>query len=284
MVSLVGIVNCTPDSFSDGTGEISPITLCGRAEKLIEDGAHVIDIGGDSTRPGSICVGPTEEWRRIAPLVREFAGRLPCSVDTHHIETAKRALGEGVAFINDISGSLESAMLELVRQYNARYMVMFNPHRRAHLFGAGLTVSSAVATVRAWILDTLQTVESAGISPSRVVIDPGMGAFLSDDPAVSWQVIDQSGDLPSSTGGLLFGCSRKGFLKRPGETDISERDHLSAACGAFITQQIGERCPVYLRVHNVALQKKVLSEMNGSDALSVVRKEIEEHELSRPRH
>jgi dihydropteroate synthase len=274
MTSLVGILNCTPDSFSDGKETLSPSALLALADQLVKDGADILDIGGDSSRPGSRCVGPEEEWRRISPVVEELASEVPCSIDTHHFETAYRALDLGARFINDISGSPSPEMIDVVARYGAHYIVMFNPHKQAHVFGAGLTQSHAISTIQEWMDVTSETLQARGLPSARMILDPGMGAFLSDDPLVSWSVIEHMSSFISSEGGLLVGCSRKGFLKLPTERSVKERDLRSAICGAIIAHARTDTSPLYLRVHNVGMQKRILAEWTGTPSLEEIKREL----------
>ena len=255
---IVGILNCTPDSFSDGTGDVSCERLTETARRLIDEGADVLDIGGDSTRPGSTCPGVEEEWRRISPLLSHFAHRVPISVDTHHPEIARRAIDSGATFINDVSGQQSPEMLRAVAPSHASYIFMCNPHGGAHQFGDGFPFESALSGISSWIRETITVCVNAGIETHRLIVDPGMGAFISSDPRVSWLIAESLGELPSTQGGILLGCSRKGFLKLLGEMDLEAKDYISARVGAAAVRQVAHDVPTYLRVHNVARQREAL--------------------------
>ena len=257
--SIVGILNCTPDSFSDGAGSVSHDTLLVQAKRLVDDGANLLDIGGDSTRPGSTCPGVEEEWRRIAPTLSSMSRYIPCSVDTHHVEVARRAIDHGASIINDISGSYSEEMASLIASSQASYLFMFNAHGAAHTFGAGLEATEAFATISVWIEKTSARLMADGIPSERLIADPGMGAFISQDPQASWEILTRFSELPAPRGGLLLGCSRKGFLKSHNEHDIGERDSRSCEVGARAVMLVHPKIPTYLRVHNVAMQREVLS-------------------------
>lgn len=257
---IVGILNCTPDSFSDRSGAIPHHELLEHGRHMIDEGADILDIGGDSTRPGSICPGIEEEWRRISPLIEDLAKRIPVSIDTHHSEVARRALDCGASFINDISGQRAPEMLEMIARSNAAYIFMFNPHGGAHLFNQGVSLDTAVTQISGWIQQTIEVCVQAGIKPSRLIADPGMGAFLSNDPLVSWSVVEHFGTLPVPQGGALLGCSRKGFLKILGDLTTQETDRYSAQIGTAAVRQVPVSLPTYLRVHNVMAQRKALED------------------------
>lgn len=266
--SIVGILNCTPDSFSDRRDGLSHQELVDHAKRLIDDGADILDIGGDSTRPGSTCPGVEEEWKRIAPVLVAMSVRIRCSVDTHHVEVARRAVEHGATIINDISGEPSEEMACLIASSNASYIFMFNAHGGPHLFGEGLTPHTAFSSIQDWIGTTTQHLIKRGIAASKLIADPGMGAFISRDAAVSWEVIKRFRELPAPQGGLLLGCSRKGFLALPEEKHVSERDIRSSKTGATAITQIDASTPTYLRVHNVATQRRILTQwatMSESD-------------------
>ena len=262
--SIVGIVNCTPDSFSDGIGSLSHDGVLEQAKRLVDAGATILDIGGDSTRPGSTCPGVEEEWRRISPILSHMSALVPCSVDTHHVEVARRAIEHGAAFINDISGSTSKEMAELISSTKVSYIFMFNAHGGAHTFGEGLVASEAFTTISSWIRETTEYLITRGIPSERLIADPGMGAFISRDPQASWEIISRFGDLPAPRGGLLLGCSRKGFLAHPNELHPHERDSRSCTVGAQAVAQVNPTTPTYVRVHNVAMQREVLSQGSKS--------------------
>ena len=261
MTRIVGIVNCTPDSFSDGSTLASSHLFSERARRLIDDGADILDLGGDSTRPGSMCVGVEEEWARIAAVLTDVSSRIPCSVDTHHAEVARRAIENGAAFINDISGTLFPEMLDTVASSDVSYIAMFNPNNGAHRFGNDVPLESALRTISSWISNAIVMMKSHGIAEDKIIIDPGMGAFISSDPRVSWEILNRCHELPVTKGGLFIGCSRKGFLALPGETSISQRDERTSTLGREIAARVPSSIPLYLRVHNVTAQKSALASM-----------------------
>lgn len=263
--TIVGILNCTPDSFSDGTQSLSPSALCDRAQQLIDEGADVLDIGGDSTRPGSTCPGVEEEWRRIAPALKAMRGKIPCSVDTHHVEVARRAIDFGAAFINDISGTLSADMVNLVVTHHVSYIFMFNAHHGPHIFGEGLQGSLAFSTMSDWISAAIDQLTTMGVPAEKLIADPGMGAFISRDPAVSWEVLSRFHELPAPNGGLLLGCSRKGFLATSPDEHPQSRDVRSCKAGAAAVSRVNPSIPTYLRVHNVAMQRQILNAWDSMD-------------------
>jgi dihydropteroate synthase len=270
MVSIVGIVNCTPDSFSDGDGTISTSHILSRASRLIDEGVDILDIGGDSTRPGSTCVGADTEWARIAPVLESLAPRVPCSIDTHNHETARRALDSGAKYINDISGNPSLEMVDLIRRYKTSYIAMFNPHGGPHLFGPGLSSSDAIENIARWMRSLQEKWSAAGLLSSQLILDPGMGAFVSRDPSVSWTIIDRIHEFRGPQGGILIGCSRKGFLARTGEKHPADRDEASAVCGAIMAKKLETATKLFLRVHNPALQQKMLREWRGSPSFEEI--------------
>ncbi len=258
MIAVVGILNCTPDSFSDGDPSATDRSLYHRALQLIDDGADIIDIGGDSTRPGSSCVDVEEEWKRIGGIIERLAPHIPVSVDTHKVEIARRALIAGARFINDVGGACDPTLVDLIASSDAEYVFMYSASSIPHVFCEGPSRSEVLGTFNNWVKERISILGAAGISSKRLIADTGMGAFLSNDPAVSTEILQRYGELEAPCGGLMLGCSRKGFLKRTGEQEISDRDALSSLYGILAASKLAGRVPLYLRVHNVALQRGCL--------------------------
>lgn len=259
MTTIVGILNCTPDSFSDGDPHATEASLYDRALRLIDEGAAVIDLGGDSSRPGSQCVDLEEEWARIGGLIERIAHRVPISVDTHRAEIARRSLMSGARFINDIGGASDPEMIELVAASEAHYVFMYSASLIPHLFQEGPSTGEVIACINGWINERKSMLQAKGIPSERLIADSGMGAFVSSDPAVSLEILRCYDQLVAPRGGLMLGCSRKGFLRREGEQLSSERDPLSCLYAMLANAKLaGTGVPLYLRVHNVALQRACL--------------------------
>jgi dihydropteroate synthase len=263
VITIVGILNCTPDSFSDGDPNATALTLYDKALRLIDDGADVIDIGGDSTRPGSQCVDLEEEWRRIGGVIERIAPRIPVSVDTHKVEIARRALMCGARFVNDVGGAGDPALVDLVAASDARYVFMYSAGSAPHVFSQGPTKDEVMSTVNTWIRNTIDRLNSAGIPSERLIADTGMGAFVSSDAGASLEILQRYGELVAPAGGLMLGCSRKGFLKRHNERALDDRDALSSLYGICAASKVAGRVPLYIRVHNVALQRASIDAWKG---------------------
>lgn len=163
-VLVMGIVNVTPDSFSDGGDHFSPADAVDCALRLEAEGADIIDIGGQSTRPGHTPVSDAEEWARLAPVLKTLEGKLsvPVSVDTYYPLVAEKALEAGTDIINDVSGVISHKMAEIVRFYRAGWILMHN--------GAGLPDD-----IRTFFENSISECEKAGIDKSQLCLDMGIG-------------------------------------------------------------------------------------------------------------
>ncbi len=208
---VMGVVNVTPDSFSDGGAFFDPDRAIAHGRALIDEGADLLDIGGESTRPGATPVDPEEEWRRIAPVVRALAdeGRVPISVDTRHAIVAQRALEAGADMINDVSGLVDPDMRRVVRDGKAAAIVM-------HLRGDPATMQqdTQYADLRGEVFSALAARTDAavrdGIPPDRILIDPGLG--FGKTPEQSLELLAHSGELRSLGYPVVIGASRKSML------------------------------------------------------------------------
>ncbi|MCB0329998.1 MAG: dihydropteroate synthase [Bdellovibrionales bacterium] len=267
-VELVGVLNVTPDSFSDGGLFVDPEKALAHVHLLVNEGASMIDIGGDSTRPGSQCVGPIEEWRRIEPVLESCRQVAPFAVDTHHSEVAHLALRAGATMINDVMAGFDPEMFSVIADSsNAKYVMMYSRSKHPHDFSrqsvSSLADGDILERIKSFFYEKIELALTAGVSESQLVLDPGMGGFISSDPEDSWRVIRNFRELLSFRLPLYLGASRKGFLKLPLEADPKERDVLSAYIGRLVAASVA-REPVnfepklYIRVHSIATQKAFL--------------------------
>jgi dihydropteroate synthase len=235
---VMGVVNVTPDSFSDGGSWSTPADAVAHGVELLADGADLLDVGGESTRPGAGRVDPDEEWRRIGTVVRELAARgAVVSVDTTRATVAERALEAGARVINDVSGGLADPDLPRVAaEAGCAYVVM---HWRGHSDRMqDLAVyGDVVADVRDELARRLDTVLAAGCRPEQVVLDPGLG--FAKTAAHNWALLARLDALAALGRPLLVGASRKSFLGSvvvaPGEAPRPprQRDDASTAVTAL---------------------------------------------------
>ncbi len=211
---VMGVLNVTPDSFSEGGKHLDPKVAANRAREMQDQGADVIDIGGESSRPGSIAVSEEEELRRVLPVVKALAGTLsiPVSVDTYRAEVAEKALGEGAQIINDISAfRFDSEMPRTVSRYGAGVVLMHSRGERETLH-LQLPMADPVQTVRCELTKAIRNAEEAGISKSAIVIDPGIGFGKSAEESKT--VLRNLEAVSQLEYPLLVGTSRKSFLRR----------------------------------------------------------------------
>lgn len=210
--AIMGILNVTPDSFSDGGEHATYETALAHAEQLLADGAHILDIGGESTRPGSAEVSEAEEAARVIPVLRELRRRHPdalLSVDTRHVSVAAAALEAGADIINDITGLASPAMRALCAAQPCGIILM-------HMQGEPRTMQLAphyedvVAEVRAFFEERVAAAEAAGIAPARICLDPGIGFGKTTEHNLALiQHLEETRvrDLP-----MLMALSRKRFM------------------------------------------------------------------------
>ncbi|WTF11436.1 dihydropteroate synthase [Streptomyces sp. NBC_01613] len=250
----MGVVNVTPDSFSDGGLSFAPEAAVAHGLALLEEGADIVDVGGESTRPGAARPPVEEELRRVLPIVRELvAAGAVVSVDTMRAEVAARALDAGARLINDVSGGLaDPAMLPLMARADAPYVLM---HWRGH--AAAMQANAVYADVVTDVLDELRLrVEAAlqaGIRPGSLIIDPGLG--FAKEPEHNWELLGRLGEVGTLGHPVLVGASRKSFLGRlladptTGRPRPARmRDAATTAVSVLAAAQ-GVWC---LRVHDVA--------------------------------
>ena len=207
----MGVVNVTPDSFSDGGLWIDPAAAVRHGLELVEQGADLVDVGGESTRPGALRVDPDEERRRVVPVVRELAAAgVAVSVDTMRADVAEAALEAGAALVNDVSGGrADPAMVPLAAASGARIVLMHWRGHSEHM--QDLTHYDDVVTdVLAELEEQVENALAAGVRPEQVVIDPGLG--FSKTGAQNWTVLAGLHRFVALGLPVLVAASRKGFL------------------------------------------------------------------------
>lgn len=244
---VMGILNVTPDSFSDGGRWTDPAAAISHAHTMMADGAALIDVGGESTRPGAERPSPAEELQRVLPVITELAAEgIPVSVDTMRASVARAAAEAGAVIINDVSGGLaDPDMLPTVAEAGIAFITM---HWRGHSFGMydQAQYDDVPGEVRAELESRVAAAVAAGISPDRLVIDPGFG--FAKDYGHNWTLLaglDRIADLGCP---LLVGVSRKGFLARPGHDALPiSRDPASVA----VTTLVALRRVWAVRTHSV---------------------------------
>lgn len=209
----MGIVNVTPDSFSDGGSWPDPDSAIAHGLELLDQGADLIDVGGESTRPGAQRPSLDEELRRVVPVVQELSRRgAVVSVDTMRSEVAQAAVEAGAAIVNDVSGGLaDPAMFPTVAALQVRYVLM---HWRAHAatmqHGAQLHYTDVVADVCHELQQRIDVALTAGIQPEQLVVDPGFG--FSKTVEHNWQLLRHLDRVDALGFPILVGVSRKSFL------------------------------------------------------------------------
>jgi dihydropteroate synthase len=245
---VFGILNVTPDSFSDG-GRFAAVTdAVAAALRLAEAGADYIDVGGESTRPGASPVPLDEEQRRVVPVIEALVERgVPVSIDTMHAATVRAALAAGASIVNDVSGGLaDPAMPEVVAEAGVPFIAM---HWRGPA-GTPAVYSDVVAEVRDELAERVEQLVAAGVRRDRILLDPGLG--FAKDADHNWQVLGGLPVLAALGQPLLIGASRKRFLgalpSLVGRDDVAARDLPTAVLSALLSLE----GVAALRVHDVA--------------------------------
>ena len=239
--TLVGILNITPDSFSDGGQFLAPDAACARIAQLAADGADIIDMGAESTRPGAVAISAEEEWARLSPILQYLPAVPPISLDTRHALTAQRALAAGVTIINDQGGLRDAAMRAVLAASNCRIIAMHAltlPVDPAVRWAEDI---DPIAEILRWKQEAIARAEASSIASSRLIFDPGIG--FGKSAVQSMALVARAGELVASGGEWLYGHSRKSFLGGL----VEARDATTLA----ISHQLAAAGVQYLRVHDI---------------------------------
>ena len=246
----MGILNTTPDSFADGGEHFSYPDAIDHGLQLIAEGADIIDVGGESTRPGADRVSAAEEERRVINVITKLADAgKPISIDTMRASTARTAVIAGASIINDVSGGLaDPEMLDTAAELNVPYIAM---HWRGHSkeMNSLAKYENVTEEVIAELNLRIAAALSAGISRSNLIIDPGIG--FAKEAADNWQIIENIERFVSLGYPVLVGASRKRFL---GGDNPTERESATVE----LTKRLSQSGIWAVRVHGVAANKAVL--------------------------
>ena len=264
MPIIMGILNVTPDSFSDGGQHADVESALAHARLMLAQGAHIIDVGGESTRPGSKSVTPEEELARVIDVVKALAAEKACvSIDTRHALVAQAAVEAGAAIINDISGFRDSAMVQVARDCDAGLVVM-------HMKGEPATMQDdttyidVVSDVRDYLRDRAAELEAAGIAHDRICIDPGPG--FGKTPSQTLELVRNYHEFARLGYPVMCAVSRKSFIGWAYHIDeAQERDSASAA-EALMACELGA---TVVRTHNVEATAKAVENLRPLVVISL---------------
>lgn len=250
MVKIVGIVNITDDSFSDGGRFRSIEAALAQAEKLWREGANFIELGPASSNPDAGVVSPAEELSRITPVIEHLKQqRIPFGVDSFHPQVQLFAASQGANFINDIRGFSHPEIYPALADSASTLVVMHAMQAGGRASREHFSFSEVWTHLTSFFQERLSTLAKAGISRDRLVIDPGMGFFLSADPFVSLQVIRRLPELQLSFDAPLFlSVSRKSFIRELSKTGLDTCAAATLAAELLCIQQGA----TYIRTHEVA--------------------------------
>jgi dihydropteroate synthase len=247
MAELVGILNITPDSFSDGGRFNTVEKAVAQAHKLFSDGAGLIDIGAESTRPHAATLSDDEEWQRLEPVLRALLPLYPnkISLDSHHPATVYRAFAIGPVIVNDVTGMNNPGMVTAVSELHATCIISQLPGTDIQAAHETMPITS-VDQVKADLLDREAALLARGLHKDQIILDPGIG--FGKLPEVNQQLLTFAALVPGHT--VMIGYSRKRFL---GERRMELAPNLAAGRQAIAS---GAR---YLRVHDVAGHRPLLA-------------------------
>jgi dihydropteroate synthase len=262
---VMGVLNVTPDSFSDGGRHFDPEAAVAAGIDMVRAGADLLDVGGESTRPGAEQVAPHVEIERVVPVIKRLAAEVevPVSVDTRKHQVAEAALGAGASIVNDVTaGEFDPRMLATVRDSGAGYVLM-------HMRGTPETMQGlvdyrdVVREVANYLALRLQAVNDAGIDRERLAIDPGLGFAKTSDQSL--RLMREVDAFLEAGRPVLVGPSRKSFIGHVLATDVSDRVEGTAGAVAWMAG----RGAHIVRVHDVAPMVRVVRVVDAIKRASV---------------
>ena len=261
---ILGILNVTPDSFSDGGEYDDPHAAVGHAMRMIAAGADVIDVGGESTRPGAVRLTPDEEQRRVLPVIRALRERgVSVSIDTMNAGTAALAVGLGVDIINDVSGGTADARMPAVAAASHALFVAMHSRGTSETMNSLATYAEPIDEVRSELETRIGSLVAAGVPAERIILDPGLGFAKTEEQ--NWRLLGALREICGWGYPVLVGASRKRFLAGllPEGAVATDRD----AATAVVSALSADAGAWGMRVHDVAATRLALdvwSHMNGT--------------------
>jgi len=253
MTQLWGIINATPDSFYDGNPHSTLGTLLARAQTLVQGGADVLDIGGESTRPNSSPISEQEELSRILPLIQALRARdtkIPLSLDTRHVAVAKAGLENGVAIINDVSGQPSEELFSLVKKHNAQ-LVLMHTRGTPQTMQMQTNYTDLLGEVYDFLAQKIALAQAAGLTKDQLIIDVGFG--FAKTRAQNYELLKNLYYFKKLGIRLLVALSRKSFLSQNGD---APKDRLPQTLAAHVIAL--EQGADILRVHDVKETRQLL--------------------------
>jgi dihydropteroate synthase len=252
--SLMGVVNVTPDSFSDGGVHLQPVAAVAAGWRMLDEGAAVVDVGGESTRPGSVGVSVDEELRRVVPVLEGLHGA-PVSIDTTKAPVARRALELGAELVNDVTALRgDPAMADVVAEAGA-YVCLMHMQGEPRTMQLAPTYGDVASDVAAFLEERLRFAVDAGIPEERICLDPGIGFGKTVEQ--NFELVRRLDVLTALGRPVLVGFSRKSSLGRILGDPTARTGPLSASVAAAVAAY--ERGATILRVHDVRAHVEALT-------------------------
>jgi len=260
---IVGVVNLTEDSFSDGGLFVEPAAAIAHARELLRDGADVVELGPASSHPDARAVAPEQEIRRLEPLLEPLCGSgVAISVDSFQPETQRFALGRGVAFLNDVRGFPHAELYPELARSAARLVVMHSAAAAGRARRERRDPEAALRSIEAFFDKRVGQLVAAGVARERLVLDPGMGFFLASNPEPSVAALRALPRLRQRFGlPLLVSVSRKSFLGELAGREIADRGAATLAAELFAAA----RGVDFIRTHDVRALRDALEVWRALD-------------------
>lgn len=256
--AVMGVLNVTPDSFSDGGRYVELGEAVERALQMFEEEADIVDIGGESTGPGSGSVSEVEELKRVLPVIQGILKKKPdafLSIDTYKSSVAERSLAAGVSMVNDVTaGRTDPGIFDVVAEHGCPYILMYSKDETPRTTREEREYDDVVATIRNFFKERLAAAKLHGVARSRVILDPGMGAFISGIPGYSFEVLARLQEFQSSKLPILVSPGRKSFLAGSAKLPPSERLEGTLAASAVAALNGAS----IIRTHDVEATRRCL--------------------------
>lgn len=253
-VVLMGVLNVTPDSFSDGGLWFDPGAAVSHAFEMVESGAGIIDVGGESTRPGAEPVDEDEELKRVLPVIEALAPSIsvPISIDTRKPEVAARAIEAGASILNDTLGEAGDGSMDRLAASTGVAIIVMHSRGTPATMKALARYDDVVAEVGGWLRQKVTELTSAGVEAASIALDPGIG--FAKDAQHSLQLLNRLEEIVDIGPPVLVGASRKSFIGAVLDVDEEQRTYGTAAAVALSV----ERGARLIRVHDVAEMNQVV--------------------------